>query len=373
MPFVTRPKKYFSKYKQPLSPLPNLLENQLESFDWLVREGLKEVFKEFSPINDYSGKKFELSFSSFTLGEPKFTETYAKANKLTYDAQLKARVKLVNKVIGETKEQEIFLSDLPIMTAHGTFIINGVERVMVPQLARSFGIFFTEEEIKGKKYFGAKIIPARGVWIELETDVDNIIYVRVDKKRKFSIISLLRAMGLATNEAIEKAFAGNEYLSQIKMAIEKDTARDVKESYIEIYKRLRDGDLATADNAKDFITAIFSNERYDLSPVGRFRFNKRFNLSLDKTELERRTLSVVDVITVITHIYDLNTKPNLKADDIDHLGQRRVRFVGELMQQKMRVGMTQIKRNIQDRMSTMDTMTTMPINVINQRPLAGSY
>jgi DNA-directed RNA polymerase subunit beta len=366
---VTRPKKYFSKYKKPLAPLPNLLENQLESFDWLVREGLKEVFKEFSPINDYSAKKFELSFTSFTLGEPKFDEHYAKANKLTYDAQLKARVKLVNKVIGETKEQEIFLSDLPLMTAHGTFIINGVERVIVPQLARSFGIFFTEEEVKGKKYFGAKIIPARGVWIELETDVDNIVYVRIDKKRKFSIISLLRAMGLATNEAIEKAFAGSEYLPLMQMAIEKDTAKDAKESYIEIYKRLRDGDLATADNARDFITAILGGERYDLSPVGRFRFNKRFEKSLDKKELEKRILSVEDLVTVITHIYDLNTKPNLKADDIDHLGQRRVRFVGELMQQKMRVGMTQIKRNIQDRMSTMDTMTTMPINVINQRPL----
>ncbi len=364
-----REKKYFSKYNTPLAPLPNLLENQLESFDWFVREGLKEVFKEFSPINDYSGKKFELSFSSFVLGEPKHDERFAKANKLTYDGQLKARIKLVNKIINETKEQEIFLVDLPLMTAHGTFIINGVERVMVPQLARSFGIFFTEEDIKGKKYFGAKIIPARGVWIELETDADNIVYVRIDKKRKFSIIALLRVMGLATNEAIEKAFKNSPYLPQIKTAIEKETAKDVNESAIEIYKRLRDGDLATAANARDFITAILSTERYDLSPIGRFRFNQRFAQSLDKKDLDRRTLSIEDIVTVINHIYDLNTHPDMKADDIDHLGQRRVRFVGELLQQKMRVGMTQIKRNVQDRMSTMDTMTTMPINVINQRPL----
>ena len=366
---VVKQKKYFSKYKTPLAPLPNLIENQLESFDWLVREGFKEVFKEFSPIYDYSGKKFELSFTSFVLGEPKVDEHFAKANKVTYDAPLKARVKLFNKVINETKEQEIFLTDFPLMTAHGTFIINGVERVMVPQLARSFGIFFTGQDIKGKKYFGAKIIPARGVWIELETDVDNIVYVRVDKKRKFSIISLLRAMGLTTNEDIEKAFKDNEYLPQIKNALEKDISKNPEDAYIEIYKRLRDGDLATAQNAKEFIQAIFSPDRYDLSPVGRFRFNKRFNKSLDAKEAERRTLSVDDLITVITHIYDLNNKPNLKADDIDHLGQRRVRFVGELMQQKMRVGMTQIKRNVQDRMSTMDTMTTMPIQVINQRPL----
>lgn len=363
------PKKYFSKYKQPLAPLPNLLETQLESFDWLVREGLKEVFKEFSPINDYSSKKFELQFTSFSLGEPKFDEHYAKANKLSYDAQLKTRVKLINKVINETKEQEIFLADFPLMTAHGTFIINGVERVIVPQLARSFGVFFTEEETKGKKYFGAKIIPARGVWIELETDTDGFLYVRVDKKRKFSAISLLRVLGLTTDDAILKAFAQSPNLAQIKSAIEKDTARTAAESYTEIYRRLRDGDLATADNAKEFITGLFSKERYDLSPVGRFRFNKRFSKSMDPKELERRTLSVDDVVTIIEHVFALNTDPTLKADDIDHLGQRRVRFVGELMQQKIRVGMTQIKRNIQDRMSTMDTATTLPINVVNQRPL----
>jgi DNA-directed RNA polymerase subunit beta len=366
---ILKQKKYFSKYRKPLAPLPNLIENQLESFDWLVREGLKEVFKEFSPINDYSGKKFELSFSSFVLGEPKFDEHYAKANKLTYDAPLKARVKLFNKIINENKEQEIFLTDFPLMTSHGTFIINGVERVIVPQLARSFGIFFTEEEIKGKKYFGAKIIPARGVWIELETDVDNIVYVRVDKKRKFSIISLLRVMGLETNESIEKLFKDSEYLPKILNSIEKDSVKTVEEAYIEIYKRLRDGDLATSNNAKEFIQAVLSKERYDLSPVGRYRFNKRFGKSLDDKDLENRTVTVNDLLTVINHIYDLGSKPNIKADDIDHLGQRRVRFVGELMQQKMRVGMTQIKRNIQDRMSTMDTMTTLPINVINQRPL----
>lgn len=363
------PKKYFSKYKKPLTPLPNLLETQLESFDWLVREGLNDVFKEFSPINDYSGKKFELYFTSFSLGEAKFDEHYAKANKLSYDAQLKARVKLVNKVINETKEQEIFLADFPLMTAHGTFIINGVERVIVPQLARSFGVFFTEEDLKGKKHFGAKIIPARGVWIELETDVDGLVYVRVDKKRKFSIISLLRVMGLATDQAILSAFKDSKYLSLIKTAIEKDPIKTVTESYIEIYRRLRDGDLATAENAKEFINAIISSERYDLSPVGRFRFNKRFDKDMSPKELSRRTLSVDDIITIVDFIFALNNDATLKADDIDHLGQRRVRFVGELMQQKVRVGMTQIKRNIQDRMSTMDTATTLPINVVNQRPL----
>jgi DNA-directed RNA polymerase subunit beta len=345
------------------------LETQLTSFEWFVEQGLKEVFKEFSPLNDYSGKKFELHFTSFTVGEPKYDEHYAKANKLTYEGQLKARVKLTNKTLNESKEQEIFMADVPLMTAHGTFIINGVERVVVPQLARSFGIFFTEEELKGKKLFGAKVIPARGVWIEIETDADGLLQVRIDKKRKFPITSLLRVMGLDTDEKILKAFKDSQYVELIKSALEKDVAKEVSEAYVEIYKRLRDGDLATADNAREFINSIFSSERYDLSPVGRFRFNQRFEKSMDDKEMERRTLSTDDLVSVIEHVFSLNATAGSKADDIDHLGQRRVRYVGELLQQKVRVGMTQIKRNIQDRMSTIDTGTTLPIAIINQRPL----
>ncbi len=370
----TREKKYFSRYKKPLVEFPNLIENQLTSFNWMVEKGIAEVFKEFSPINDYSEKKFELSFTSFAVGEPKFTEEYTKVNKLTYDGQLKVNVRLLNKSIGTAKEQEVFLADLPLMTSHGTFIINGVERVIVPQLARSFGVFFTDQEIKGKKYFGAKLIPARGVWIEIESDVDGAIYVRIDKKRKFSVASLLRVLGFATNEALEKAFAkvpefGEEVLKAVKLSIEKDPAKTLQDSYIEIYKRLRDGDLATAENAREFIDALLSSERYDLSPVGRFRFNKRFNKSMDEKEMARRTISGDDLVSIVAHIVALNSTLNAKADDIDHLGQRRVRYVGEMLQQKIRMGMAQIKRNIQDRMSTIDVATTMPIQIINQRPL----
>lgn len=366
---TAREKKYFSKYKKPLAPFPNLLENQINSYNWLIEKGLKEVFKEFSPINDYSEKKFQLEFTSFSLSEPKYDEHYAKTNKLSYEAPLKARVKLLNKTIGISKEQEIFMSDLPLMTAHGTFIINGVERVVVPQLARSFGVFFTEQEIKGKKYFGAKIIPARGVWIEIESDADGIIYVRIDKKRKFAVSSLLRVLGFATDAQVLKAFKGEEDEKVMKMILEKDTAKTANDSYIEIYKRLRDGDLATAENAKEFIDTLFSGDRYDLSPVGRFRFNKRFEKSMDDKEMERKTISKEDVLSIVAHIMELNNTPGAKADDIDHLGQRRVRFVGELFQQKIRMGMTQIKRNIQDRMSTIDVSTTLPIAIINQRPL----
>jgi DNA-directed RNA polymerase subunit beta len=367
---VARPKKYFSRYKKPLVPFPNLIENQLTSFNWLVESGLKEVFKEFSPINDYSDKKFQLDFTSFSLSDPKFDEEYTKINKLTYEGALKARVKLLNKSIGTSKEQEIFMADVPMMTRHGTFIINGVERVIVPQLTRSFGVFFTEQELKGKRYFGAKIIPARGVWIEIESDTDGAIYVRIDKKRKFSFVSLLRVLGLEKDEAIVKAFSGDEAVQKaVKVSLEKDPAKTVQDSFIEIYKRLRDGDLATAENARDFITTLLSTERYDLSPVGRFRFNKRFELNMDDKEMERRTISAEDLAVIINNIVVLNNDIHAKADDIDHLGQRRVRYVGEMIQQKFRTGMAQIKRNIQDRMSTIDVGTTMPIQIINQRPL----
>jgi DNA-directed RNA polymerase subunit beta len=366
---TTHEKKYFSKYNKPLAVLPNLLENQIHSFEWLVEKGLKEVFKEFSPIQDYSGKKFFLEFTSFSLGEPKYTEQYAKVNKVSYEAQLKAVVKLTNKTIGVSKEQEIFMSDLPLMTDHGTFVINGVERVVVPQLARSFGVFFTDMEVKGKTYFGAKIIPARGVWIEIESDSDGIMYVRIDKKRKFPVTSLLRVLGLDTDEKMLKHFKNEEQKNIIKLILEKDPAKVIEQSYIEIYKRLRDGDLATAENAKEFINSLFSTERYDLSAVGRFRFNSRFEKDMGDKEMERRTISADDVAAIVSHVLELNNDPHAKADDIDHLGQRRVRYVGELFQQKIRMGMAQIKRNIQDRMSTIDTSTTLPIAIINQRPL----
>src|SRR3989344_4873302 len=366
----TLPKKYFSRYKKPLVKFPNLIEAQIKSFKWLVETGIGEVFKEFSPINDYSAKKFQLEFTSFSLDEPKYDENHAKVNKLSFQGQLKARVKLTNKILGTVKEQEIFMSELPIMTTHGTFIINGVERVIVPQLARSFGVFFTESETKGNRYFGAKIIPARGVWIEIESEVDRAIYIRIDKKRKFPATTLLRVLGYDTNESILKAFSKDSLLEEtIKACLSKDAAKSLNDAYIEIYKRLRDGDMATAENAKEFINSLFTKERYDLSPVGRFRFNQRFGKPMDETELARRTISKEDLITVVAHIITLNNTPRAESDDIDHLGQRRVRFVGEILQQKVRTGMMQIKRNIQDRMSIIDVDTAMPIHIINQRPL----
>lgn len=366
-------KKYFGKFRKPLSELPNLVEPQCDSYEWLIKEGLKEVFKEYSPIRDYSEKKFDLEIVRFELGEPKFDEYYAKENMLTYDAPLRVIVKLKNKTLGSEKEQEIFLADFPMITDHGTFIINGVERVIVSQLARSSGAFFTAQEFRGDTYFGAKIIPARGAWIEIESEPDGAIYVKIDRKRKFPVTALLRVLGAQFDRDIITLFDNVQGAKQvIKETLAQDPAETLDDAYIEIHKKLRDGDPASVDNAKEFINSIFSSERYDFSRVGRYRFNQRFGKSMNESELERRTLSLDDVVTIVGEIINLNNTPDAQPDDIDHLGFRRVRYMGEMLQQKVRVGMSRMKRNIQDRMSTVDAETTLPMQLINPRPLQAS-
>ena len=301
----------------------------------------------------------------FELEQPKYDEYYAKEKKLSYEAPLKVRVKLTNKVLNTEKEQELFLADFPMMTPHGTFIISGIERVIVPQLARSFGVFFTKIELKGRSLFGVKIIPARGAWIEIETDIDKTIYVRIDRKRKFPVTALLRAFGAETDSEIFELFKDNKEAKEyIEKSLAKDHTKTADEAYIEIYRRLRDGDLATAENAKEFFINLFESDRYDLQKVGRFRFNSRFNLPTDGKDADRRTLNLEDLKLVVNHIITLNTTPGSIEDDIDHLGSRRVRYVGEMMQQKFRVGMVQIKRNMQNRMSTVDTDVTLPVQFI---------
>src|SRR3989344_1417273 len=354
-----RVKKYFGRFKKPLTEIPNLVTSQVESFKWLIEKGLKEVFEEFSSVKDFSEKKFQLDFTSFELAEPKFDEYTAKDKKLSYEAPLKVKVRLKNLIMKTEREHEIFMADFPLMTSHGTFIISGIERVVVPQLARSTGVSFTAQELKGKKTFGAKIIPGRGAWIELETDLDGTLYVRIDRKRKFPVTTLLRAFlppgvgGIVSNDK----------------TLLKDHTTTLYEASIEIHKRLRDGDLAAAENAREFVRSIFDKERYDLSRVGRFRFNNRFSIKETSKEIERRTLSLSDLVIIISHIIHLNATSGAVEDDIDHLGSRRVRLVGELFQQKIRVGMAQIKRNIQNRMSTIDTNVTLPVQFISPKPL----
>ncbi len=366
-------KKRFGRFKEALTELPDLVLPHRASFNWLLKEGFAEVFKEFSPIKDYSGKKFELEFARFEISEPKCTENHAKENMLTYDAPLRSVVRLKNKTIGGTKEQEIFLADLPVMTDHGTFIINGVERVIIPQLARSSGVFFTTEDLKRKRVFGAKIIPARGAWVELESDADGAIYVKIDRRRKFPVTSLLRILGASFDKDMFSLFSGNPHGKEhVAACLAKDPAKTVEEAYIEIHKKLRDGDLATPDNAREYVNSVFSSDRYDLSRVGRHRFNQRFGMSTDEKEMQRRTISLDDMVKVVDNIITLNHTPGAQADDIDHLGFRRVRYVGEMLQQKVRVGMSRMKRNIQDRMSTVETETSLPVQFINPRPLQAS-
>jgi DNA-directed RNA polymerase subunit beta len=365
-----RPKKYFAKHVEPLAEIPNLVEAQIESYKSLIDTRIPDLLKEFSPIKDYAEKKFELSLGSVELVRPKYDERVSKDRKTSYEGQLKIKVKLKNKSLNIEKEQEIFLADIPLMTSHGTFVINGVERVIVPQLARSFGVFFTANDIKGKTFFGAKIIPARGVWMEIETEADGAMYMRIDRKRKFPVTSILRIMGAETNADILARFTGNpEWKKSIEITLSKDHSKSSDEAYIDIYRRLRDGDLAAVENARSFIKALFSPDRYDLSRVGRFRFNKRFGKSMEEKEMERKTISLDDLVTILGHVITLNTSPDIQADDIDHLGSRRVRYVGELLEARIRVGLTQMKRNIQDKMSTVEPDITLPVAFIYPRPL----
>lgn len=345
----------------------------MTSFNWLMDEGFKAIFKEFSPIKDYGEKKFELHFVRHELGEPKYDEYYAKENLLTYEAPLKVIVKLKNKTIGAEKEQEIFLADFPVMTSHGTFIINGVERVIVPQLARSSGVFFTATDTKGRLYFGAKIIPARGAWIEIESEADGAMYVRIDRKRKFPVTSLLRILGATSDDAMIKLLQSVPHGEEcIKQTLEKDQAKTIDESFVEIYRRLREGDVTTPENAREYVVSLLGPERYDISEVGRHRFNQRFDKSMTKGELDKRTISLDDVVTILSHIITQNHIPGAVPDDIDHLGFRRVRYVGEMLQQRVRIGVSRMKRNIQDRMSTVEPETSTPISFINPRPLQAS-
>jgi DNA-directed RNA polymerase subunit beta len=364
------PKKYFKAYQKPLMPTPDLVQDQRKSFERLIKNGIKEVFQEFSPIKDFSEKKFEIVFGDIELGEPPITEQEAKKYKLSYEAPLKVNVTLKNKVLGIEKEQEIFMSEVPIMTKNVTFIISGIERVIVPQLARSFGVFFNSAIIKGDRYFGAKVIPLRGAWIEIETEPDEAFYVRLDRKKKIPITSLLRVLGAETDKQIKALFSKDKNaLYHIEKTLEKDPAKNVNDAAVELYRRLRDGDLVTPENALAFIRSLFSSDRYDFSKVGRFRFNQRFNLSLDKKDLNRKEITTEDFALIIGHIAKLNSDPYAQEDDIDHLGSRRVRYFDETFQQKLRVGMAQMKRNIQNRMSTIETDMTLPINFISPKPL----
>jgi len=363
--------KCFSKYPKHLLPLPNLVEIQLNSYNQFFKKNLRELFDEISPIRDYGGKDLALYFGDYYLDEPKCDELRAKKDGLSYEAPLRVKLKLINKKTNETKEQEVFLTDMPLITPRGTFILNGVERVVISQLIRSAGVFFTTGYLRGRKLHGAKIIPNRGAWLEFETEYNGSIVVRIDRKRKIPATALLRIFGLGKNEDILKEFKDvdkgeNQY---IKETLGRDPSKDQDEAWIEIYKRIRPGDLAAVDNAKQLIGNMFNNfERYDLSEVGRYKLNQRLGI---KTPLnkENRILRKEDLVLIIKEIIKLNNDSEVLGDDIDHLGNRRVRALGELLQNKMRVGLARLERIVRDRMSTLDIYNLQPAQLINSRPL----
>ena len=354
--------------------LPNLIEVQSNSYDWLLEKGIQELFDEVNPISDFTEKDMDLVFKEYYLDDPKYDELTAKNKNISYEAPLRAKIQLIIKRTGEIKEQEIYLGDFPLMTERGTFIINGVERVVVSQIIRSPGVFFTMNYLKGKKLFGAKIIPNRGAWLEIETDFEGSISVKIDRKRKVPITSLLRAFGYSNDEELLKLFkdVDNGENSFIETTISKDVAKNQGEGYKEVYKRIRPGDLATESNAKQVIDSMFfSFEKYDFGAVGRYRLNQRLEVEAANDE-EHRVLTREDLILIIKEIIRLNNDPMSMADDIDHLGNRRVRSIGELVQNKLRVGIARTARNIKDRMSTCDIVTVVPGQLVNSRPISAS-
>ncbi len=361
--------KVFSSHPGSFVKEPDLVEIQTNSFEWFKKEGLMELLKEVSPIKDHSGKEFELSFKSFYFDEPKITLEQAKEKALTYECPLRMKVELKNLINKRAAEKEMYFGDFPIMTKHGTFIINGIERVIISQLVRSPGVYFVSEKTRGEKYFGAKIIPNRGAWIEFVTDTDGSLQVKIDRHRKVSIASFLKLFDINTEDEIRAIFNSEEEKASFDASLKKDPVKSIGDSYLEIYKRLRPGDLATPDAAKNLIDSMFKREdRYDLSEVGRFKISQRMGIANSNSHL----LEQDDIVKIIKHIIKLNNDPKAVDDDIDHLGNRRVRAVGELLQARMRIGFARMRRNIQDKMSTIEKATMSPEQLINVRPLSAA-
>lgn len=373
---IKNERKFFTDFRE-VMPIPDLIEIQKDSYAWFLKEGLAELFDEISPITDFIGRDLELYFEDYYLDEPKFNESESKAKNITYEASLRVKTRLVNKRTDKVVNQEVFLGDFPLMTKKGTFIVNGIERVVVSQLIRSAGVIFTSEFIKEKKCYGAKIIPNRGAWLEIETDINKVIWVRIDRKRKVAITSLLRVFGYESDEAIKELFKdidivslgedGND-ISYIDATISKDITKNEAEGLQEVYKRIRPGDLAATDNARQLIHSMFFRfDRYDFGRVGRYKLNRKFGFNVPNNK-ENRILRKEDLVAVIREVIRLNITQD-KEDDIDHLGNRRVRAVGELIQNRFRVGLARMERIIKDRMSTADIDTLTSNKLINARPV----
>ena len=353
--------------------IPDLIAHQKESWRDFVETGLGEIFAEINPIEDYTGQKLALRFKQYAFQDPKHSERFAKENNITFDAPLHVNVELTNKVTGEVKEQEIYLGDYPWMTERGTFIINGTERVVVSQLIRSAGVFYTADTVNGRKYYNAKLIPGRGAWLEFETASNGVLYVKIDRRRKLPVTTLLRALGYGKTSQIRELFAAadNGDTKYIEATLEKDSTRGTNEALIEVYRRLRPGDLATVENARSMIERMFFDfKRFDYSRVGRYKINKRLGLDVPNTA-EHRTFQMSDLVAIISELIRLNNTQE-DADDIDSLSNRRVNLVGELVARQFRVGMLRMQRNAMDRMSMTDLENVTPSQLINARPVVAA-
>ncbi|HPF20902.1 MAG TPA: DNA-directed RNA polymerase subunit beta [Syntrophomonas sp.] len=346
--------------------LPNLIQVQLSSYDWFLTSGLRTALQEVFPISDFTGH-LELDFIDYSLGEPKYEVQECKERDVSYQAPLKLKVRLSDKESGEIKESEVYMGDLPLMTDKGTFIINGAERVVVSQLVKSPGVYFNEKmDAAGNSLYGATIIPNRGAWFELEMDSAGVIYTRIDKTRKIPVSVLLRALGYESNEDILGLFNNDEAIAR---TLDKDTTTNKKEALIEFYRRLRPGEIATEDAAEQLLKNLFFDpRRYDMAVVGRYKVNKKLGLN---TPVEIRNLTHEDIITTISYILKLINGEG-KTDVIDHLGNRRLRSIGELLQNQFRTGLVRMERVVRERMSIHDVETLTPQVLINIRPITAA-
>src|SRR3989454_512511 len=362
-------------------PIPNLIELQLDSFRWFVDKGLRELFDEISPIKDFTGKVMELQFLDYEFGPPKYTELECRTKDLTYSKPLYVNVELLIKETGEIQRQRVYMGDFPTMTDQGTFVINGAERVVVSQLVRSPGVYYSEVEdpTSGRMLFSAKVIPNRGAWLEFETNNKDQLWVKVDRKRKIAATTLLRAVGYETNDEISALFAPVDVDPEhpfIANTLEKDVTRTPAEALIEVYKKLRPGDPPTGDNARALVEGLFFNfRRYDLGRVGRYKFNKkldgaaqRMGIELDR---ESRTITREDIAAIVGHLIECNRGMHPK-DDIDHLGNRRIRANGELIQNAFRIGLLRMERVVRERMTIQEIDKATPNALINIRPVVAA-
>lgn len=416
----------YGKLKEVME-VPNLIEIQRKSFDWFLKEGLLEMFRDISPIQDFTGN-LVLEFLDYTLGEPKWDVDQCKERDVTYSAPLKVRVRLINKETGEVKEQEVFMGDFPLMTETGTFIINGAERVVVSQLVRSPGVYFDfTTDTSGKPLYTASIIPNRGAWLEFEMDSNNVITVRIDRTRKIPATVLIRALGVGTNTRILDLYHGAE---AIKATLERDNTESEAEALIEIYKRLRPGEPPTEESARSlFETLFYEPKRYDLGGVGRYKINKKLRLierlvnrvtaepvvhpetgeilAEADTRLDRKLATAIhsanvqsvviktkegdelkilsngqpdesektvlkdDILATINYLANLPYGVGF-TDDIDHLGNRRLKSVGELLQNQFRIGLSRMERVVRERMTIQDVDIITPVALINIRPVVAA-